>query len=141
MSARSCKPGDLIAQLDPADYRLAVDNARAALASADADYARAKADHERYLGTARQCRVHAPDARTSASRWPPTAQARVDQARSQLASAENNLAYTELRADAAGVVIASAGRGRPGAGAGPGRGEASPAPTNSRSWSACPSIG
>jgi multidrug efflux pump subunit AcrA (membrane-fusion protein) len=33
------KPGDLIAQLDPADYRLAVDNARA-LASADADYAR-----------------------------------------------------------------------------------------------------
>ena len=43
------KPGDLIAQLDPADYRLAVDNARAALASADADYMRAKADHERYL--------------------------------------------------------------------------------------------
>ena len=41
------KPGDLIAQLDPADYRLAVDNARAALASADADYNRAKADHER----------------------------------------------------------------------------------------------
>ena len=34
------KPGDLIAQLDPSDYRLAVDNARAALASADADYAR-----------------------------------------------------------------------------------------------------
>jgi hypothetical protein len=31
-----------------ADYRLAVDNARAALASADADYARAKADLERY---------------------------------------------------------------------------------------------
>jgi multidrug efflux pump subunit AcrA (membrane-fusion protein) len=43
------KPGDLIAQLDPADYRLAVDNARAALASADADYIRAKSDHERYL--------------------------------------------------------------------------------------------
>src|SRR6188474_3061740 len=43
------KPGDLIAQLDPADHRLAVDNARAALASADADHARARADHERYL--------------------------------------------------------------------------------------------
>ena len=43
------KRGDLIAQLDPSDYRLAVDNARAALASTDADYARAKADHERYL--------------------------------------------------------------------------------------------
>ena len=41
-------PGQLIAQLDPADYRLAVDNARAALASAEADHVRAKADHERY---------------------------------------------------------------------------------------------
>src|SRR4030095_9122334 len=36
------KPGDLIARLDPADYRLAVDNARAALASADADHVRAR---------------------------------------------------------------------------------------------------
>src|SRR5678815_5057779 len=44
------KPGDLIAQLDPSDYRLAVDNVRAALASADADHVRAKADYERYLG-------------------------------------------------------------------------------------------
>src|SRR5688572_23999626 len=41
-------PGQLIAQLDPADYRLAVDNARAALASAQADHIRARADHERY---------------------------------------------------------------------------------------------
>ena len=35
-----------------------------------------------------------------------TAQARVEQARSQLSSAENNLAYTELRADTDGVVTA-----------------------------------
>ena len=35
-----------------------------------------------------------------------TAQARVEQARSQLSSAENNLAYTDLRADSAGVVTA-----------------------------------
>ena len=41
-------PGQLIARIDPADYRLAVDNARAALASAEADHIRAKADHERY---------------------------------------------------------------------------------------------
>ena len=42
------KPGQLIARIDPTDYRLAVDNARAALASAEADYARAKADLDRY---------------------------------------------------------------------------------------------
>src|SRR5690348_598606 len=41
-------PGQLIARIDPTDYRLAVDNARAALVSAEADYARAKADLERY---------------------------------------------------------------------------------------------
>src|SRR3954462_2141444 len=42
------KAGQLLASIDPTDYRLAVDNARAALASAEADYARAKADLDRY---------------------------------------------------------------------------------------------
>ncbi|MBI3196024.1 MAG: efflux RND transporter periplasmic adaptor subunit [Rhodospirillales bacterium] len=99
------KPGDLIAQLDPADYRLAVDNARAALASAEADYSRAKADHERYLalkGGAAFTQQTFEQRQSLAA----TALARADQARSQLASAENNLAYTELRADTAGVVTA-----------------------------------
>jgi multidrug efflux system membrane fusion protein len=97
------KPGDLIAQLDPADYRLAVDNARAALASADADYARAKADHERYLNL-RGSAAFTPQTMEQRQSLAATALARVDQARSQLASAENNLAYTELRADSPGVV-------------------------------------
>ena len=97
------KPGDLIAQLDPADYRLAVDNARAALASADADYARAKADHERYLNL-RGSAAFTPQTMEQRQSLAATALARVDQARSQLASAENNLAYTELHADSPGVV-------------------------------------
>src|SRR5260221_3251643 len=99
------KPGDLIAQLDPADYRLAVDNARAALASADADYLRAKADHERYLNL-RGSSAFTPQTLEQRQSIASTTLARVDQARSQLASAENNLAYTDLRADAAGVVTA-----------------------------------
>ena len=99
------KPGDLIAQLDPADYRLAVDNARAALASADADYARAKADHERYLNL-RGSGAFTPQTLEQRQSLAATTLAQVEQARSQLASAENNLAYTELRADAAGVVTA-----------------------------------
>jgi multidrug efflux system membrane fusion protein len=99
------KPGDLIAQLDPADYRLAVDNARAALASADADYARAKADHERYMAL-RGTNVFTAQTLEQRQSLAATAQARVEQAKSQLASAENNLAYTELRADSAGVVTA-----------------------------------
>lgn len=97
--------GQLIAELDPADYRLAVDNARAALASAESDFIRARADHERYValrGTA-AFMSQTMDTRQAAAA---TAQARVEQARSQLSSAENNLAYTELRADADGVVTA-----------------------------------
>ncbi len=92
-------------QLDPADYRLAVDNARAALASAEADYARAKADHERYLNL-RGTAVFTAQTMEQRQSLAATAQARVEQARSQLSSAENNLAYTELRSDTDGVVTA-----------------------------------
>ena len=97
--------GQVIARLDPADYRLAVDNARAALASAEADWQRAKADHERYqaLRNTAAYMAQTMETRQSAAM---TAQARVDQARSQLATAENNLAYTVLHADATGVVTA-----------------------------------
>jgi multidrug efflux system membrane fusion protein len=99
------KPGQLIARIDPTDYRLAVDNARAALASAEADFARAKADLDRYqmLRGSAAFMTQTLDTRQSVSS---TTSARVDQAKSQLASAENNLAYTELHADAAGVITA-----------------------------------
>jgi multidrug efflux system membrane fusion protein len=99
------EPGQLIAVLDPSDHRLAVDNARAALASADADYVRAKADHERYLAL-RSSASFSPQTMEQRLSLASTALARVEQARSQLASAENNLAYTELRTDTAGVVTA-----------------------------------
>ena len=99
------KAGDLIAQLDPSDFRLAVDNARAALASAEADYLRAKADHERYLNL-RGSTAFTPQTLEQRQSIASTTLARVDQARSQLTSAENSLAYTDLRADAPGVVTA-----------------------------------
>lgn len=99
------KPGDVIAELDPTDYRLAVDNARAALVSAEADYTRAKADHERYLKL-KGSTAFVPQTLDQRQSLASTALARVDQARSQLATAENNLDYTVLRADAAGVVTA-----------------------------------
>jgi len=99
------KPGDVIAELDPADFQLAVDNASAGLASAQSDSVRAKADYERYLalrGTAAFMSQTLDTRQATAA----TAQARVEQAKSQLATAENNLAYTGLRADAEGVVTA-----------------------------------
>ncbi len=98
-------PGQLIARIDPADYRLAVDNARAALVSAEADYARAKADLERYQ-MLRSSAAFMPQTLDQRQSLASTALARVDQAKSQLSTAENNLAYTELKADAAGVITA-----------------------------------
>lgn len=97
------QPGQVIARLDPADLQLAVDNARAALAAAEADYMRAKADHDRYrqLLNTTVFNQQTLDQRKSAAA---TAYGRMEQARSQLASADNNLAYTELKSDAAGVV-------------------------------------
>jgi RND family efflux transporter MFP subunit len=97
--------GQLLARIDPTDYRLAVDNARAALASAEADYARAKADLDRYqaLRGSAAFMTQTLDTRQSVSS---TSLAKVEQAKSQLATAENNLAYTELHADAAGVITA-----------------------------------
>lgn len=99
------QPGQPIARLDPADYRLAVDNARAALASADADWQRARADYERYQQL-RNTAAYTPQTMELRQSTAATAQARVEQARSQLSTAENNLAYTTLHADTAGVVTA-----------------------------------
>ncbi|HYD06064.1 MAG TPA: biotin/lipoyl-binding protein, partial [Reyranella sp.] len=84
------QPGQLIARIDPTDYRLAVDIARAALASAEADHARAKADLERYqqLRGSAAFMTQTLDTRQSLSS---TSLAKVEQARSQLATAENNL--------------------------------------------------
>jgi multidrug efflux system membrane fusion protein len=97
------QPGQVLARLDDADYRHAVDNARAALAAAEADYGRGKADLERYAqlrgGTA-----FVPQTFDQRQATANTAQARLDQARTQLALAENNLSYTVLTADVAGVV-------------------------------------
>ncbi len=93
----------VIARLDPADLRLAVDNAQAAFAAAEADHMRAKADHDRYLQLRNTSVFMAQtlDQRKSAA---VSAQGRMEQAKSQLAAAVNNLAYADLRADAAGVV-------------------------------------
>ena len=106
--------------LDPADFRLAVDNARAALASAEADYARAKADHERYLNL-----------RGSAAFTPQTLEQRqslaVDHARPGRAGQKPALLGREQpRLHRAARRRRRRrhrrpGRGRPGAGAGPGR--------------------
>lgn len=99
----SVRKGDLLAALDPTDYQLSVQNLRAQVASAEADFhfqitelARgaellkkgfiSKTDYDRRQN------VHA------------SAQAKLDQARAALAQASNQTDYTSLRALSDGVV-------------------------------------
>jgi len=99
------QPGQVLARLDHADFRHALDTASAALAAADADYVRARADLDRYAAL-RATTAFVPQMYDQRIATAQSAQARLEQAKSQVAIAENNLAYTTLHADSAGVITA-----------------------------------
>ena len=99
------KPGQLLAQLDPQDYQLAQDAARAQVAAAQTQRDLAAADLKRFQALRDQnfissAEIERRDATLQA------AQAQLDQAQAQLASQGNQAAYTRLTAPAAGVVTA-----------------------------------
>lgn len=97
--------GDVLATLEPQDLVLQVEAARAAVAAANADASLAKAELDRHaeLLARRYISQALYDARANAHA---AAMARLTQARSQLAVAQNQAGYTALRADSDGVVTA-----------------------------------
>ena len=98
--------GDLLARLDPEDLRLNAAASRAQVAQAEADYAFARDEHERYrkLLTEKYISQAAYDQRRNAL---DAAAARRDAARAQSSVSGNQAQYAELRADTAGVVTAT----------------------------------
>lgn len=97
------KAGQVLAQLDPRDYQLATDAARAQLASATTQRDLAAADFKRYQTLKDQNFISGAELeRREASLK--AAQATLDQARAQLSSQGNQAAYTTLVSDVAGVV-------------------------------------
>ena len=97
------RAGQVLAQLDPRDYQLAADAARAQLASATTQRDLAAADFKRYQALKDQNFISGAELeRRDASLK--AAQATLDQARAQLASQGNQAAYTTLVADVSGVV-------------------------------------
>ena len=99
------KRGQLLARLDPADVALQTDAAKAALAAADADHTFARAEAQRYE------RLHAEkfvsaSAVEQKKNLANAALARLDQARAQLAVAQNQAAYASLVAPDDGVITA-----------------------------------
>lgn len=97
--------GTLLARLDPQDLQLALQTAAAQLAAAESEYATARADQARYADLLARKFVSqaAFDAKNNAFR---SAQARLEQARAQVALSGNQAAYGSLTADQPGVVTA-----------------------------------
>jgi len=99
------KKGQRLATLDPVTYRLAVQAAQADLASAIAQLENAAATEVRQRTLLQQNITS--DAQFEAARQArESAEAGVTRAKSNLARAEEQLGYTELRADFDGVIIA-----------------------------------
>ncbi|MDR7377592.1 RND family efflux transporter MFP subunit [Rhodoferax ferrireducens] len=99
------KVGDVLAQLDPQDYKLAADAAQAQLTAATTSRDLASADYKRYKELKEQNFISGAELerRDSALK---SAQAQVQQAQAQLASSGNQAVYTRLVSDVAGVVTA-----------------------------------
>jgi membrane fusion protein, multidrug efflux system len=99
------KAGTVLAQLDPQDYRLAAEAARAQVAAASTNRDLAAGDYKRYVTLREQNFISGAELerRDTALK---AAQAQLEQAQAQLASQGNQARYTNLVADVSGVVTA-----------------------------------
>lgn len=97
------KAGQLLAQLDPQDYKLTADAARSQLQAAATNRDLAAADFRRYKDLRDQNFISSADLERRETTLK-AAQAQYEQAQSQLAVQGNQASYTSLIADVAGVV-------------------------------------
>ena len=99
------KAGTVLAQLDPQDYRLAADAARAQVAAALTNRDLAAADYKRYETLREQNFISGAELERRQTTLK-AAQAQLEQAQAQLASQGNQARYTTLVADVSGVITA-----------------------------------
>lgn len=99
------QPGAVLAQLDPKDYQLAAEAARAQANAALTNRDLASADLRRYQGLRAQNFISEAELQRRDSTYK-SAQAQLEQAQAQVASQGNQARYTNLVADAAGIVTA-----------------------------------
>jgi RND family efflux transporter MFP subunit len=98
-------PGMTLARLDANDYRLALESAEAELAAAQSSFKQTEADEQRYAALNEKKWVS--DANYERKKAAADeARGRVERATRALALAKNQLAYTDLVATEAGVIIA-----------------------------------
>ena len=98
--------GDVVAQLDPGDFKLQLQSADAELSAATSNLAQAAADALRYENLkARGYASVADFERKNAAK--DEAEGRMERAQRALDLARNQLAYADLKADADGVITAA----------------------------------
>ncbi|APW42498.1 efflux RND transporter periplasmic adaptor subunit [Rhodoferax saidenbachensis] len=97
------KAGEVLAQLDPQDYKLAAEAGRAQVAAAATNRDLAAADFKRYKELRDQNFISGAELERRETTLK-AAQAQLDQAQAQLSSQGNQAAYTTLVADVSGVV-------------------------------------
>jgi RND family efflux transporter MFP subunit len=99
------KAGQVLAQLDAQDLRLAADAARAQVAAAQTNRDLAAADYKRFAALKDQNFISGAELERRETTLK-AAQAQLDQAQAQLAAQGNQARYATLVADMAGVVTA-----------------------------------
>jgi len=99
------KSGQVLAQLDPQDYKLSVDAARSQAAAALTNRDLAAADFKRYKDLRVENFISAAEMERREATLK-AAQAQLEQAQSQLAAQSNQASYAVLRATVDGVVTA-----------------------------------
>ena len=99
------KAGQRLADLDPRDYELAVDAARAQVRAAQTQLELAQADFKRYQELKDQSFISGAELERRETTLK-AAQAQWDQAQAQWRAQGNQVAYTRLTADHGGVVTA-----------------------------------
>jgi len=97
------KAGQLLAKIDPSDYRLSVQSAQAQMLGAQADHAKAKAELARYASLLSKSAISRNEYENILNNHN-LAEARFKQAKANLETAQNQVAYTDLHADHDGVV-------------------------------------
>lgn len=99
------KAGQVLAQLDAQDYRLAADAARAQVAAAQTNRDLAAADFKRFQALKDQNFISGAELERRDTTLK-AAQAQLEQAQAQLASQGNQAGYATLVADVSGVITA-----------------------------------
>ncbi|MBX3654422.1 MAG: efflux RND transporter periplasmic adaptor subunit [Ramlibacter sp.] len=99
------KAGQVLAQLDAQDYRLAADAARAQVAAAQTNRDLAAADFKRFAALKDQNFISGAELERRETALK-AAQAQLEQAQAQLAAQGNQAAYATLVADVSGVITA-----------------------------------